>query len=315
MVITIKVTAFVLEPLTSRSPSLLPCVPSQKRKAVKDDVRCFPFTINNYTEDDIKSIEALQTHNVKYYIYAKETGESGTPHLQCFVQFVNPRSLKSVSKLLPRAHIEVMEREAHHNVAYCRKENDFIEYGVAPISPVAKGDKEKQRYQQAWDIAKRGGDFEEIDADIRLRYLHTLKKIRSDYQLAPVSIDVLDFRWYYGETGTGKTRSALEEFPQAYRKNTNRWWDGYGDDNTRAVIIDEWSPEVSMLAQLLKKWADHHAFSAETKGGTICIRPTTIIVTSNYSMEECFPDAQNLAPLSRRFKVKHFTNFPKKIKE
>jgi len=36
------------------------------------------------------------------------------------------------------------------------------------------------------------------------------------------------------------------------------------------------------------------------------IRPKKIIVTSNYTIEECFPNVQDHLPLKRRFKVKHF---------
>ena len=48
-------------------------------------------------------------------------------------------------------------------------------------------------------------------------------------------------------------------------------------------------------------------FSAEVKGGSMCIRPRRIIITSNYSLEQCFGDPAVLEPLRRRFKVKHFS--------
>lgn len=80
----------------------------------------------------------------------------------------------------------------------------------------------------------------------------------------------------------------------------NKWWDGYKPGQT--VIIDEWDPEVSKyLASHLKRWADHHPFCAEVKGGTRVLRPPKLIITSNYTIEECFQEARDREPLMRRF--------------
>lgn len=38
------------------------------------------------------------------------------------------------------------------------------------------------------------------------------------------------------------------------------------------------------------------------KGSSITIRPDLIIVTSNYSIEECFPAYEDMLAIKRRFK-------------
>ena len=163
---------------------------------------------------------------------------------------------------------------------------------------------EKERFKRAWESAK-SGDLDDIDPDIRLRFYGTLKKIKQDHQVVPPSYSTLDFHWFCGPSGTGKSKTARELYPDAYIKNSNKWWDGY--ENHEAAIIEEWDPNLHVMASFMKKWADHYAFNAETKGGTIMARPRTIIVTSNYSIRECFPQEQDYLPLERRFTVRDFT--------
>lgn len=81
------------------------------------------FTLNNYTNDDIERISNLPTDTVRYLIAGRETGESGTPHLQGFVSFVGQKTLAAAKALIgPTAHLEVC-RNADASVEYCRKED------------------------------------------------------------------------------------------------------------------------------------------------------------------------------------------------
>ena len=264
--------------------------------------RAYVFTINNWEETHEQKIALC---GAQYTVYGKEVGESGTPHLQGYMYFESARSLKSMIKKLPGAHVEV--RQGTHEQArdYCKKDGDFVEFGLEPMSQKEKGECGKRVYEEAFELAKQGR-IEEISEPLRTRFYTTYKRIRKDYQIAPESMNELKNEWYWGDTGTGKSRKAREENPGAYLKNANKWWDGYVDQDV--VIIDEWSPQHECLASHLKQWADHHAFAAESKGGALCIRPKTIIVTSNYSIEECFPNPADSEPMRRRFKVTHFTN-------
>ena len=154
--------------------------------------RSYVFTFNNYSEADEVSVRAI---DCSFLVYGREKGESGTPHLQGFVYFSNARRFDSVRKMLLGAHVEVC-RDVAAAIQYCRKDGDVFEKGNPPLTPVQKGDKEKKRYQRAWDLAK-AGDIEEIDADILLRHYNTIKKIKSDYQQQPQSQSELSFYWYY----------------------------------------------------------------------------------------------------------------------
>ena len=73
-----------------------------------------------------------------------------------------------------------------------------------------------------------------------------------------------------------------------YQKEKNKWWCNYTGQDT--VAIEEADPKtMEHLADRLKVWADRYPFPGEIKGGRLeGIRPKKIIVTSNYSIEECF---------------------------
>ncbi len=112
-------------------------------------------------------------------------------------------------------------------------------------------------------------------------------------------INSLDNEWHYGATGTGKSRGVRGRYPDAYIKSNNVWWDGYAGE--KVVIIEEMGPK-QIGAHHMKQWTDHYPFKAESKGSYTSIRPDKFLITSNYSIRECYPDPQDYEPLERRFK-------------
>lgn len=114
--------------------------------------------------------------------------------------------------------------------------------------------------------------------------------------------------WYYGPTGTGKSRTAFDQAVPVYAKMQNKWWDGYQGE--KIVVLDEFGKDHVCLGNHLKKWADPWTpFVAEAKGGALTPDYDIFIVTSNYSLEELFgSDEAILGPLRRRFKVHHFAD-------
>lgn len=241
---------------------------------------------------------------MKYLVYGFEKGESGTPHLQGFVQFKNP--IEKPSKFFgPAYHFEPMRGTFEEAIEYTKKDGEYQEFGQMPLSPSENGalggECEKKRYADAFEAAK-AGDFDSIPADLMTRHYNTYKKIRFDFAEPAVANDELNNYWIYGPAGTGKSRSVREFFGDSlYVKNPNKWFDGY--DGEKFILIDDVHPDwVGKTA--LKIWADHYPFSPEVKGGHFkLIRPEGVIVTSNYSIEQCFPHQEDLEPMRRRFKV------------
>jgi len=260
--------------------------------------RDYCYTINNYTDQHIKLLEEL---DCLYVVYGKEVGEQGTPHLQGYVRFPTPRTMKSVITKIPGAHIEIKKGTCEQAIEYCKKDGVVYERGEAPMTQSQKGDCNKRRFDDAFQAAKEGR-FDDIPSDLNTRFYATYKKIREDHLPKPEPLTELQNEWRYGATGTGKSRSAQELYPDAYLKKANtKWWDGYTDQEI--VIIDDFDKYHVQLGYELKIWLDHYPFHAERKGSSSMIRPKKIIITSNYHPSEIWDDSKTLDPVLRRVQL------------
>ena len=76
------------------------------------------FTLNNYTTEDIE--EFSSSSSTKRYIFQEETGESGTPHLQGYLEFLTKKRPFSVFKN-KSIHWEKC-KHVKKAIAYCCKE-------------------------------------------------------------------------------------------------------------------------------------------------------------------------------------------------
>ena len=62
--------------------------------------------------------------------------------------------------------------------------------------------------------------------------------------------------WIYGPSGIGKTYYATNNFGKVFKKNQNKWWDGYCDEEV--VLIDDL--DQAFMGTYLKIWADNYSF-------------------------------------------------------
>jgi len=97
-------------------------------------------TWNNYPEDWESKLPLVMTPRKKetlisYWISGKEIApETGTPHLQMYIQLTKRQRLKALQKATVKAGVQVhlvpAKGSLTQNQTYCKKEGDFKEGGV-----------------------------------------------------------------------------------------------------------------------------------------------------------------------------------------
>lgn len=95
-------------------------IPSKKKQENQYIHYCFTF--NNFTNRDKIEIETLfKTYCLKY-TFEKETGKSGTPHLQGYVEFFKRKRLTELKRIFnPTIHWEPC-KNIKSSIVYCQKD-------------------------------------------------------------------------------------------------------------------------------------------------------------------------------------------------
>lgn len=292
---------------TRFAPPRVATLPFANMPSPTPRARAWVFTINNYTDEHIDRLTRLAC---QYVVYGKETApETGTPHIQGYLYIANKVRRATLARLLPGAYLQPANGSPQENRDYCTKDGDFYERGTIPTSKEERNQRGGAANAARWKnlIEKaEAGDMDWIKTNDPHAYVQLKPKLESMYApgVGPLDGNLLH-EWWVGPSGTGKSKTLWELYPNHFAKGINKWWDGYKHEEV--VAIEEWSPDNGLTAQALKKWADRYPFPGEIKGGLMTrLRPKKIIVLSNYTLEQCFPRQEDLEPLKRRFKVIEF---------
>lgn len=291
--------------------------------------RTWCFTINNFTDEDVENMLKLKENSkVTDIIAGKEHETEGTKHIQGFIRFKTLKSMGQVKIILGnRAHVEIARGTIEDNEKYCTKEgNVIVDHITTAINKKEINQKrsqtQKQHYRDLLDgicsmteeeFADNFPQFYTLHKDLYLK--HKADMTRND---EPYNGDLQEKNyWIYGPAGTGKSTLATEglDADKIYRKNLNKWWDGFDKDEHDRVVIEDIDPKrAEALTAHLKIWGDRYSFLAECKGAHKFINPGDyqLFVTSNYTIEECFPNAADQEALLRRFTVIDFTGMDPK---
>lgn len=233
------------------------------------------ITVNNPPDNEYKFPDY-----VSYCVFQLERGESGTLHHQMYCEFENQVRLSTIKQWLPRAHVESRKGSQSQAIDYCTKEDTRVdgpwEYGT-PKQQGARRDLEE--IVTALHEGSTVKDIAISNPSTFIRYHRGIERW-SEIVVPPPRRDDIKLIVYHGPPGTGKSRRAFEDYPDAYKyvDNYSGWFNGYNGEDV--VIMDEFSCETP-LRLLLQLW-DRYPHRMPVKGGFVPIRATTFVVTTNY---------------------------------
>lgn len=249
------------------------------------------FTINNWEAEDITKLKSI---NFKYLIIGKEIGENGTPHIQGYVEFGGNWKLDRLKKnASSKAHWEKRKGTAEEASVYCKKDGDFEEIGE--ISKKKQG--QRTDIQDVKNLVSQGKGMKDIVQEVTsyqaVRYAETLLKyVEVKRTWKP------EVKWYWGPTGVGKTRRAMEEAnnPWVSAKNL-KWFEGY--DAHEDVIFDDFRADFCTFHELLRL-LDRYEIRVEVKGSSRQFLAKRIWITSCYPPNKVYQTREDIAQLERR---------------
>lgn len=233
------------------------------------------MTLNNYTETEYSSI-IDRKDDVAYMVVGKEVGESGTPHLQMYVEFKanNGKTMSAVKKFFKtdRLHIEERRGTSVQASEYCKKEDDYIEYGE--ISQQGQ----RTDWKMAFEMIRDGVSIQDVISiqPQLLPCIRALERMRQIAKCDPIERDV-NVIIAYGDAGAGKSKFFWDMDPDLFSKPNGDWWDGYcGEDS---VLLDDFYGGI-MYAEFLKV-LDRYKLRVPVKGGFVGARWKNVFITSN----------------------------------
>lgn len=229
---------------------------------------------------------------------------TGKQHLQGYAELSEKVSLTTLKALMPMAHLEERKGSADDAITYCKKENSFRETGER------KRPGKRSDIATVKDLIKQGhGMAQVIETTNSYQALSFAIKALPFYETKRNWVPVV--HWFWGPSGTGKTRTAVEQananWPRYHmQKAASGWWQGY--DAEPAVIIDEVRAGSALNFVELLALLDRYPHTVECKGSSRQFLAREIWLTSPYHPEHMYSRGdEELRQLLRRItEIRHF---------
>lgn len=263
------------------------------------------FTLQVSSEEQLRVLDPSQWPHCKYAIWQLEAAPTtGQLHLQGYAEFDSPVSLSTLRNLdgVENAHWEARRGSADQAREYCSKQETRVDGPWTFGLPSEQG-KRSDLLRVATRI-RQGEKLERIAEDepaTVIRYQRGLSWFASFH--APQRVWAMELVVVVGPSGVGKSRYAMESYPEAYWKPPGAWWPGYTGQET--VVLDEFYGSSMAFSELLRL-CDRYPMTVETKGGHVAFTSKRLVFTSNqhpcnwYSAEKTHQGPWETNPLNRR---------------
>lgn len=276
---------------------------------------CFTYYPNENINTEIeltKPLPFFDRPDCRFLAYQLERcPETERLHVQGYAEFNDKVSIKAVQLKLGigNAHCEPRRGTQSDAVAYVNKVDSRVHGPWSFGSRARQG--ERVDLLAVCNEISAGASLKRIREEFPTQYVcyrRGLRDMHSDHLLAGSrSFRRVEVHVYYGDTGTGKTRKAIEDAGSDYYildQGDKLWFDGYEGEST--LIIDDYYGWIKYgkLLRLL----DGYQFRCEIKGGFTYANWTKVVFTSNKPPDEWYSMGMTTA-LRRRITTKiHFAN-------
>lgn len=263
----------------------------------------FCFTLFDFDLED-----TFINYDYEYLIMGRETcPETQKKHLQGFIRFKSTKKFTTLISHFKGVHFEPMATDAFTCIQYCKKENNWKEYG---INPTNKQGHRTDLITLRDNMLSGRTTSEDIIMEKPMlyhQYGRTIEKMEDIVMRKKYRTEMTTGIWLYGETGCGKSHAAFSDFTPAnyYVLNLGDkgWWEGYKQQHT--VIINEFRGQIAYgeLLDLLDKYPK----SVPRRGREpLPFTSKRIIITSSLPPEEVYHNLNindSLQQLKRRLKI------------
>lgn len=280
--------------------------------------RLFVFTLNNYTDEELKECKALvndEEAKIKFIAWGYELSPSeGTPHLQGFLVAKDPCRWARFKKVpgLKRAHFQLARGTFAQCKVYCTKSRtkdparnpNYEEFGVAAHC----GQGSRTDICRAVEMIQEHKSAQQVAEQLPLTYVRMhrgLEALAHRLQRAGGPKKVF---WIHGGTGLGKTYAVYAKFGSDVWVSDNNFKFFSGFNGHRVALFDDFRHDMCKFAWLLRL-TDQYPMSVEIKGGSTQWNPEIVIITCTNSIDVEFSGLnEDIRQLKRRVhKVFHVT--------
>ena len=277
----------------------------------------YSITINNWTEEDK---QCFINEPSDYKCYAEEVGDSGTPHLQCYIYKKNKIRFTAIKKRNKRANFRVSLGTPIQNRIYIfgPYEKDGKSKPANPtaieIGTLPEQGKRTDLAQVIQRITTEETSVDEItmtEPAIYHQYGRTLHRVEDLIMRKKFRNTMTTCDWIYGATGVGKSHLALNDYNPTTHYKLNLldggWWEGYTQQNI--VVINEFRGQIQYgeLLELIDKWP--HSVKRRNRE-PMPFTSKHIIITSSMPPQEIYRNLASqdkIEQLLDRIKLIHLT--------
>lgn len=261
------------------------------------------FTCNNPAISATELLETLRDL-CTYIVIGNEVGETGTPHFQGYLELKVKKRFNTLKNAFPSTAVPHLEAKIANSTRfqaaeYCRKEGNFVEHGTAPKAAKSHNGSSKNLEL----VLSRVGNGEKISKVASEHPATWARNYRAIDVYQSMQMEIPNWRdmevhLYYGKTGTGKTFSCFDKYPDLFKKPIGKglWFDGYEFEKT--VLIDEFTGQypLSDMLQIM----DHYPVQVEKKGSHVKLACNLVLLTTNRHPSKYYVNEKSGIPWEHR---------------